>query len=150
MSGRPNADARRHRRAAVGVGIAAVAVAVASAALWIRAEPLSDRVDIGAASVAVLDTVRLDGRRVTASLDGTVQAVGAGGTVWVGTDERAFAVRGDASDSLSVEDRVLVVGLVREDSDGRYLDAEALAHVVAQVRPGRSRSGERPTVQPED
>lgn len=150
MNGRPNGTARRRtRRALVGFGVAA-AVLAAAVALWRYPEPLSDRVNIGAAGVAVLDTVSLAGRRVTASLDGTVQAVGPDGTVWVGTDDHAFAVRGDAADSLAVEDRVLVVGLVRDDQEGRYLDAEAVAHIVTQVQPGRSRSGEHPTVQPED
>ena len=136
------------RRRAAAFGAAAVAVAVLGALLWTRTEPLSDRVDLGEASVAMLDTVRLDGRRVTASLSGEVQMVDDDGTVWVGTDDHAFAVRAEPEDSLSVEDRVLVVGRVREDREGRSLDPESVTRVVVQLRPGVRRSGERPTVQP--
>lgn len=142
--GRP-AGQRRPVWIAAGLAVAAVL----TAALW-WAEPFSDRVDLGPASVAMLDTVRVDGRVVVASLDGTVQGTSDDGTVFVGTSDRAFAVRGAAADSLAVEDRVLVVGRVRGGAGGRFLDTEALVHVVGADRPGRRRSGERPTVQPDD
>jgi hypothetical protein len=114
------------------------------------AEPFSDRVDLGEASVETLDTVTVDGRVVVASFGGSVAHVDADGTLWVGTDDRAFAVRGAAAESLGVEDRVLVVGRVREGDGVRWLDAEALTAVRAETLADRRRSGERPTVQPED
>ena len=132
----------------VGIGAAALGGIALAALLWSRAEPLSDRVDVGEASVAMLDTLRLDGRRVTASLQGEVQMVDDDGTAWVGTDDHAFAVRAEPEDSLRVEERVLVVGLVREGRAGRYLEPGAVTRVVVQLRPGVRRSGERPTVQP--
>ena len=150
MTPRPAAaGSRRSFRAGVGFALAASALAGAGLLLW-WAEPFSPRVDFEDAPVGLLDTVSLDDRYVTASLNGAVQGVSDNGTVWVGTADHAFAVRGAASESLSVADRVLVVGRVRAGRDGRWLDADALTEVVTDVLGGPGRSGERPTVQPED
>ena len=101
-------------------------------------------VHVAGASVAALDTVDVAGRRVLASLGGVVHAVGTDGTVWVGTVDRAFAVRGAEAESLRVEERVLVFGRVRAGRGERWLDAHAVARVVAGPSGHPSRGGERP------
>ena len=92
----------------------------------------------------------LCGRRVTASLDAVVQAVGADGQVWLGTADHAVEVRGVGPDSLAVEDRVLVDGRLREDAGERWLDAGVITRVEGGTLTVPRRSGEAPTVQPED
>lgn len=145
----PAESSRRASRAGIAFALAAAALAGAGILLW-RAQPPAGSVDLGDAPVGLLDTVSLAGRYVTASLDGSVQGVGADGTVWVGTADRAFAVRGALAESLRVEDRVLVFGRVRAGRDGRWLDADALTEVTTDRLGSPRRSGERPTVQPED
>ena len=144
----PGAPATRAR----GVAFAwtAAALALLAVGLWLRAHPPAPTVDLGMAPLARLDTVALSGRIVTAVLDGTVCAVGAEGQVWVGTADHAFEVRGAARDSLGVEDRVLVAGRIREGDGRRWLDAHTVTHVVGLGLGAGRRSGERPTVQPED
>ena len=143
--GGPAAPAR-----GVAFAWAAAAVALVAAGLWLRTHPPGRRVDLGSTQLARLVTVALDGRVVTAVLDGTVSAVGADGQVWVGTADHAFEVRGAARDSLGVEDRVLVAGRIREGDGRRWLDAHTITHVIGVGLGTGRRSGERPTVQPED
>ena len=140
--------ARATWRLAAVLGV--LAVASAAVAVWAYVEqPLADRVDVGELAPEALDTLSLADRQVTASLTGSVQRL-SGGEAFVGTPAAAVRVLGEAADSLRLGDRVLVVGRVRDGLDGRYLDAEALSVVRLALRPGERRSGERPTVQPED
>ena len=139
------------RRWRVGAALAATALVAGLVAAGLALHRSGARtVDLGDATLATLDTVALDGRRVTASFGGVVRAVDADATLWVGTDDRAFAVRGAAAERLRVGDRVLVAGRVRADRGGRWLDAHALTQVVAEALGSPSRSGERPTVQPDE
>ena len=144
----------RRRRGVATAAAAALAVAALVAVLVVAGLALhrsgGRTVDLGDATLAMLDTVAVDGRRVTASFGGVVRAVGPDGTLWVGTDDHAFAVRGAEADSLRVDDRVLVVGRVRADGHGRWLDARALTRVVSEALGSPRRSGERPTVQPDE
>jgi hypothetical protein len=118
--------------------------------VWLLAVPPRSTLALGAAPLAYLDTVALGGRIVTAEMDGTVSAVGSDGQIWVGTADHAFEVRGAERDSLTVEDRVLVAGRIREDDGQRWLDAQTVTPVVGVTLGTVRRSGERPTVQPED
>lgn len=144
----PDGAARRRPVRPVPAALAVALVAAAVAVWW--TQPLSDHVDLVDASVETLDTVAVDGRRVVASFGGTVTDVDSDGTLWVGTGERAFAVRGAAAESLRVADRVLVVGRLRADRTGRWLDAGALTVVRTEAFVGPRRSGEQVTVQPDD
>ena len=79
---------------------------------------------------ALLDTVRLRGRRVSASLSGTVQAVGAEGTVWLGEGDGAIPLSFDHDPAVAVEDRLLVTGRLRSRGGDRWLEVEGWSRVV--------------------
>lgn len=146
MTGRP---ASHDYRIAFACAIAAAVLVVAGVALW-HAEQTAGALDLGDAPLAVLDTVSVAGRVVLASIGGTVQAV-APGTAWIGTADHALALRGVADDSLRTEDHVLVSGRLRESAGGaRWLDVHTLTHIESVTLGVGRRSGERPTVQPED
>ena len=116
------------------------AVAVALVALWqvadrgpiaaLAAEPVAVH-DAGAGR---LDTLRLRGRAVTASVDGTVVEVGPGDRVVLDLGDGAFALRVPDGDSLAVRDRVLAVGRVRGRGGRRWLEVEAWTRVTSSVR----------------
>ena len=116
------------------------AVAVGLVALWqvadrgpiaaLAAEPVAVH-DVGAGR---LDTLRLRGRAVTASVDGTVVEVGPGDRVWVDLGDGAFPLRVPDGDSLAVRDRVLAVGRVRGRGGQRWLDVEAWTRVTSSGR----------------
>ena len=81
-----------------------------------------------------LDTLRLRGRAVTASVDGTVVQVGPGDRVWLDVGDGAFQLRVPGGDSLAVRDRVLAVGRVRGQGGRRWLDVEAWSRVASLTR----------------
>ena len=143
-------EPRRHARLSAAYAWAAVALACASAGLWLVRHPPPRVLHLDGASITRIDTVALAGRRVSVSLDAVVQAVGADGQVWVGTADHAVEVRGVAPDSLAVEDRVLVDGRLRESESERWLDAGTVTRVEGGPLTVPRRSGEAPTVQPED
>lgn len=105
-------------------------------------------VDLGAATVAMLDSVSFAGRTVRASLDGTVEmSDDATGTVWLAQRGQAFpVVLGDTA-GVVVMDRLLVHGRLRGRGDDRWLDAEAWTRVegtTAVVPPDSARFGRAP------
>ncbi len=83
---------------------------------------------------AALDTVAIDGRRVTAALDGTVRQIDTDGTVWLEWGGDAFPLREAPSDSVAVEDRALVVGRLRSWRGRRWLAVESWTPVTPSVR----------------
>ena len=97
--------------------------------------PAQPRVELAGATAAVLDTVTVRGRVVTASVDGVVSQVDGDGAVWVVSGGDAFPVRFDDAPGLAVEDRVLVTGRVRARGGRRWLDAQSWARVVTSVAP---------------
>ncbi len=136
-------------RLALAFGVAAVVLVAAGLALS-HVKDVSTALDLGETRLAVLDTVAVDGRIVTAHVGGVVQAIGPDENVWIGTADHAFALRGVEDDSLRLEERVLVSGRVRESGTVRWLDVEALTRVASVTLGVGRRSGEQPTVQPED
>lgn len=125
-------------------------MACVAAGLWLIRHPPARTVHLDGVPLAQIDTVALGGRRVSVSLDAVVQAVGADGEVWLGSADHAIEVRGVAHDSLAVEDRVLVDGRLRERDGERWLDAAVVTRVTGGPLAAPRRSGEAPTVQPED
>lgn len=123
---------RTRRAVAIVLGLIVVGAATA---LYVRqngslpglGEPPLLLVDAGA---AVLDTVRLGGRRVTATLNGTVTEVAPDGTVWLDTGSDAFPLLFPDEAVLDVEDRVLAVGRVRAKGDRRWVDVDAWSLVA--------------------
>ncbi len=141
---------RRHARLSAAYAWAAVALVCVGAGLLLVRYPPPRAFHLDGASLARIDTVTLDGRRVSVSIDAVVQAVGADGQVWIGTADHAVEVRGVGPDSLAVEDRVLVDGRLREDEGDRWLDAGVVTRVEGGPLTVPRRSGEAPTIQPED
>ena len=137
-------------RTAFVLAVVAAALVAAGIALSVTAVA-PNTLDLGDVTLATLDTVQVAGRIVTASVGGVVQAVGADGTVWVGTADHAVALHGVAADSLTAEDHVLVSGRIRDGGGrARWLDVHTLTHIQSVTLGVARRSGERPTVQPED
>ena len=117
--------------AALAAGaVVAWAVADRGPVAALAAEPVTVH-DVGAGR---LDTLRLRGRAVTASVDGTVVQVGPGDHVWVDLGDGAFALRVPDGDALAVRDRVLAVGRVRGRGGRRWLDVEAWSRVASLTR----------------
>lgn len=85
-------------------------------------------------SPARLDTVTIDGRRVTATLGGIVRQIDPDGTVWMEWDGDAFGLRLPETDSVQVEDRALVVGRLRSWRGRRWLDVEAWTPITRSIR----------------
>ena len=79
-----------------------------------------------------LDTLSVRGRRVVASAEGTVEAVGAD-EVWVTMGDDAFPLRFPGPHGLDVEDRVLVVGRLRARGGRRWLAVSDWAVVSSSV-----------------
>lgn len=96
--------------------------------------PWAPRVLLVDASAAVLDTVRLEDRRVSATLNGTVAEVATDGTVWLNTGGDAFPLRFPEEAGLEVEDRALVTGRLRARSGQRWIDVDAWSHVRGQAQ----------------
>ncbi len=119
---------------ALGVGGLALAAALLSHDLGPFAQPAS-RVAVPDATAAVLDTLTVRGRRVRASLEGTVVQVGPGDEVWLDAGGDALPLRFDADPGLEVEDRVLAVGRLRERRGRRWVAVESWARVETSVRP---------------
>ena len=86
--------ASRDYRTAFAFAVAAAVLAIAGLALW-HTERTAGSLELDDAPLAVLDTVSVAGRVVTARVGGMVQAV-APGTAWIGTADHALAVRGVA------------------------------------------------------
>ena len=120
----------------VVVGVLA-AVAVGLVALWQVADrgPLAafaaEPVAVHDAGAGRLDTLRLRGRAVTASVDGTVVEVGPGDRVLVDLGDGVFPLEVAGADSLGVRDRLLAVGRVRGRGGRRWLDVEAWSRVTS-------------------
>jgi hypothetical protein len=85
-------------------------------------------------SPVVLDSVRLQGRLVTASLSGIVQAVDPEGTVWLVDAGHTFPVVFPSTHKVIVPDRVLLVGRLRGQRGQRWLDVTDWTVVVPDVR----------------
>lgn len=81
-----------------------------------------------------LDTVAIDGRRVTATFDGVVRQVDPDGTVWLEWGDDAFPLHAAPSDSVQVEDRALVGGRLRSWRGRRWLSVETWTPVTRSVR----------------
>lgn len=146
MTSRP---ASHDYRLALAFGVAAAVLVVVGVALSVHKDA-STALDLGETALAVLDTVDVDARIVTAHVGGVVQAIGPDENVWIGSADHAFALRGVADDSLRIEERVLVSGRVRESGTVRWLDVETLTRVESVTLGVGRRSGEHPTVQPEE
>ena len=125
------------RRAALA---AALGVAGLGAALWLLSREVGPFAEPGAtvtladATASTLDTVRVRGRRVEASLAGTVVGIDRSGEVWLSTGDDAVALRFEAPPGLDVEDRLLAVGRLRARGGRRWVDVEAWTVVEARVR----------------
>jgi hypothetical protein len=119
-------------------GVAAVALVVlvgAALGVWLAGEsgalavPGAEPLALDDATPAALDTVAYRGRPVTASLDGVVDRVGAGGTVWVRTDGGTFPLTFSTDPGLEAEDRLLAVGRLRGRVGDRRIEVEAWSRV---------------------
>ena len=120
-------------------GVAGAAL-VAVLALWQVAdrgpfaELTAEPVTVHDAEAGRLDTLRLRGRAVTASVDGTVTEAEPGGRLRLDLGDGPFSLRVPDGDSLAVGDRVLAVGRVREWRGRRWLDVDAWTVVVITAR----------------
>ena len=85
------------------------------------------------ASPAQLDTVDIDGRRVSVTFSGTVRQIDADGTALVAWDNEAFRVRLAEAD-LDVDDRVLGIGRLRSWRGRRWLAVDDWSQVTASMR----------------
>jgi hypothetical protein len=107
---------------AIAVGLSGVAVALSLVALRpdLGGRPPTEH--LGTVPLAVLDTVALAGRIVTAELDGTVDRTD-GDTVWLAVRGAPFpVVVRDTVEWLDTS-RLLVVGRLRETHGRRHLRA---------------------------
>lgn len=122
--------------AAVGIALAGVAVAAVLAARQHGpyARPESAPLLLVDATAAALDTVRLGDRRVTATLNGRVVAVGPAGSVWLDTGADAFPLRFPEAVPLEVEDRALVVGRLRGRGGERWVEVVGWSAVTSRPR----------------
>ncbi|MDT7856964.1 hypothetical protein RQM47_09960 [Rubrivirga sp. S365] len=117
-----------------------VAIVVGLVALWGVADRgpfaalAAERVAVHNAEAGRLDTLRLRGRVVTASVGGTVVQIDPDDRVWLDLGDGAFPLRVPGGDSLAVRDRLLAVGRVRGRGGLRWLDVEAWTRVTASVR----------------
>ena len=116
--------------AALGVALA-VAVAVVGRGTGIVSYPGTKALLLVEPTAARLDTIAVDGRRITATLDGVVRQVDEDGTAWLEWDGDAFPLRG--ADSVRVEDHGLVVGRLRAWRGRRWLTVETWVPVTASV-----------------
>ncbi|WP_420457028.1 hypothetical protein [Rubrivirga sp.] len=116
----------------VGLGLGGLALGIA---LLARDTGPDARVSVPGATAAVLDTLSVRGRRVEASLDGTVVQVGPGDDVWVEAGGDAVPLRFRDDPGLEVEDRVLAVGRLRDRGGRRWVAVESWARVEPDVRP---------------
>ncbi len=118
--------------AAAAVGLSGVAVLVALLVLRPELGGRPPTADLGAVPIAVLDTVALAGRVVTASLDGVVDRAD-GDTVWLAVRGVPFPVV--VIDTLAWRDgeRLLVAGRLRETHGRRHLRARDWTRVDGAV-----------------
>ena len=117
---------------AIVVAVLGVAVVVALAVRQpggIRGE----RVEVPDAAAAVLDTLRVQGRIVEASVNGWVVQQDPDGVVWVSSGGQAFPMRFPEGVVLEVEDHVLVTGRLRARGGRRWLAVTSWAHVETEV-----------------
>lgn len=130
------------RRRAGWILLAVVLVVVAGAVgLWqiadrgpIAALTDAEPVSVYDAEAGRLDTLRLRGRAVTATVDGTVVEIEDGGRLLLDVGDGTFPLRLSDADSLQVDDRLLVVGRVRRWGPQRWLDVSAWSRVVVSGR----------------
>ncbi|MEM1115717.1 MAG: hypothetical protein AAF845_03340 [Bacteroidota bacterium] len=85
------------------------------------------------ATATALDSVRLGGRRVTATLNGVVVQHGPAGDVWLDTGEDAVRLAFPEAVGLEVEDRVLAVGRLRGRGGRRWVEVDAWSVVTGAV-----------------
>ena len=113
---------------------------VAVVALWRVADrgPLAELtaepVTVHDAEAGRLDTLRLRGRAVTASVDGTVIRARPDGRVRLDLGDGPFTLDVPGGDSLAAGDRLLAVGRVREGRGRRWIDVEAWSTVTYGLR----------------
>ena len=115
------------------VGLAVAAVLLGRATGWISL-PGSPSLDLVDPAPAHLDTVAIEGRRVTASFDGTVRQIDPDGTVWLEWGGDGFPLALDEADSVAVEDHALVLGRLRSWRGRRWLTVEEWVPVTRSVR----------------
>ena len=93
------------------------------------------------ASATALDTVSLRGRRVTATLNGTVVENAPDGSVWLETGEDAFRLTFPEAVDVAVEDRILAVGRLRGRGGRRWVEVTAWSVVDGHVDTAPIRRG---------
>lgn len=131
--------------AAVAVGLSGVAVVVALFALRPDLGGRAPTAHLGQVPLAVLDTVALAGRIVTAELDGTVDRTD-GDTVWLAVRGAPFPVVVRDTAVWRDDARLLVVGRLRQTRGRRHLRADAWTLVEGAVvaAPDSGRAGPTP------
>ena len=120
--------------AAVAVGLSGVAVVAALFALRPELGGRPPTANLGTVPLAVLDTVALAGRIVTASLDGVVDRAD-GDTVWLAVRGAPFPVVVRDSSAWHEGSRLLVAGRLRETHGRRHLRAHDWTRVDGAVVP---------------
>jgi len=124
---------RARTAAAALLGLGGLAVGLA---LWAGELTASDSaVTLADASALTLDTVAVRGRRVEASLNGTVVEIGDDGRILLALADGAVELRLPEAGALRVEDRVLAVGRLRARRGRRYIEADAWVVVTGDARP---------------
>ena len=126
--------------AAVAIGLSGVAVALALFALRPELGGRAPTAHLGTVPLAVLDTVALAGRIVTAELNGTVDRT-VGDTVWLAVRGAPFPVVVRDTVRWREDARLLVVGRLRETHGRRHLRAHdwTLVEGVAIAPPDSGR-----------
>lgn len=127
------------RRTWIALGVVGL-LGLAVLAVWIGRDtglmtlPGREGLRLSDPSPTRLDTLTIDGRRVTASVDGVVRQLDDDGTVWLEWAGDAFPLRYDGADTLRVEDRALVVGRLRSWRGQRWLEVGSWTPVVRSAR----------------
>lgn len=119
-----SASRGRNPRRLIFAAVLLIALAVALSVAVLRSDwrPGATGMDLGAASVATLDTVSLARGPATVHVDGTVVETD-GDTLWLAWGGASFPVLVRDTASWADESRVLVVGRLREADGRRWLDA---------------------------
>ncbi len=127
------------RRGAWALAVVALLLVLAAGAVYVGRDtglvalPGRESLHLSDPAPTTLDTVAIDGRRVTTAFDGVVRQIDTDGTVWLEWGADAFALRGALPDSVAVEDRALVVGRLRSWRGRRWVAVEAWAPVTRSV-----------------